>query len=85
MEPGEACILESRKGERNLDRKPRRRGGKAARRGLSDEQVPVPVAVDRSGMTVSAGLPAVSSAVLRQVTPPVVDGDIVPVSDGHRG
>ena len=34
VEPGEACILESRKGERRLDRKARRRG-------LSHERAPV--------------------------------------------
>ena len=84
VEADEAYILESRKGERGLDRKPRRRGGKAAKRGLSDEQVPVLVAADRSGMTVSATLPAAGSDTLRQATPPVVDGDIVLVSDGHR-
>lgn len=34
-------VLESRKGERNLKRKARRRGGKASKRELSREQVPV--------------------------------------------
>ena len=38
-------------------RKARKRGGKATKRGLSDEQVPVLVATDRSGTTVSAVLP----------------------------
>jgi len=57
--------LSSRKGERNLDRKARKRGGKASKRGLSDEQVPVLVAADRSGVTVSAVLPAVSAAHLQ--------------------
>ncbi len=42
------------------------------------------VAADRSGMTVSASLPAVNAAALRKVIEPVVDGDIVLVSDGHR-
>ena len=59
-------------------------GSWTARRGLSDEQVPVLVAADRSGMTVSASLPAVNAAALRKVIEPVVDGDIVLVSDGHR-
>ena len=39
---------------------------------------------DRSGMTVSARLPAVDAAALREVIGAVVDGDIVLVSDGHR-
>ena len=51
---------------------------------LSDEQVPVLVAADRSGMTVSASLPAVNAAALRKVIEPVMDGDILLVSDGHR-
>ena len=48
VEADETCVLESRKGARNLERKARRRGGKASKRGLSDEQVPVLVAADRS-------------------------------------
>ena len=49
VEVDETYVLKSRKGERNLDRKARRRGGKANKRGLSDEQVPILVAVDRNG------------------------------------
>ena len=64
--------------------KARRRGGKASKRGLSDEQVPVLVAADRSGATVSAVLPAVNADPLREVIAPVVDEDIVLVTDGHR-
>jgi len=49
VEADETFVLSTRKGERNLDRKARRRGGKASKRGLSHEQVPVLVAADRSG------------------------------------
>ncbi len=84
VEADETYVLESRKGERNLGRKARRRGGKASKRGLSDEPVPVLVAADRTGMTVSAVLPAVNADTLREVIAPVVDEDIVLVSDGHR-
>ena len=77
VEADEPCVLESRKGARNLERKARRRGGKASKRGLSDEQVPVLVAADRSGATVSAVLPAVNADPLREVLAPVVDEDIV--------
>ena len=84
VEADETYVLESRKGERNLDRKPRRRGGRAGKRGLSKEQVPVLVAADRSGATVSARLPAVSADALRGVIEPAAGGDIVLVSDGHR-
>ena len=58
--------------------------GKARKRGLSSEQVPVLAAADRSGMTVSAVLPAVNADALRDVIEPAVDDDIVLVSDGHR-
>ena len=57
VEADETFVLESRKGERKLDRKPRRRGGKARKRGLSREQVPVLVAADRTGETLSCTLP----------------------------
>ena len=57
VEADETYVLESRKGARNLERKARRRGGKASKRGLSDEQVPVLVVADRGGATVSAVLP----------------------------
>ena len=60
------------------------RGGKASKRGLSDEQVPVLVVADRSGATVSAVLPAVNADTLRAVIKPIVDEGIVLVTDGHR-
>ena len=50
-EADETFFLHSRKGKRGLERKPRRRGGRAAKRGLSKEQVPVLVARDCSGAT----------------------------------
>ena len=84
VEADETYVQESRKGARNLERKARRRGGKASKRGLSDEQVPVLVVADRSGATVSAVLPAVNADTLREVIAPVVDEDIVLVTDGHR-
>ncbi len=84
VEADETCVLESRKGARNLERKARRRGGKASRQGLSDEQVPVLVVADRSGATVSAVLPAVNADTLRAVIEPIVDEGIVLVTDGHR-
>src|ERR1035441_787950 len=82
VEADETFVLMSRKGERKLDRKARRRGGKASKRGLSDEQVPVLVAADRSGATVSAVLPAVSAAHLQAVLGPVLDQDALLVTDG---
>ena len=82
VEADETYVLKSRKGERKLDRKARRRGGKAAKRGVSREQVPVLVAADRGGATVSAVLPAVTAAALEGALEPVVEADVVLVSDG---
>ena len=56
-------ILESFKGKRrDLPRASRRRGGKAAKRGLSAEQIPVIVARDRTGATIDAVLPRLDAA-----------------------
>lgn len=63
VEGDETFILESFKGKRSdLPRKARKRGGKAAKRGLSAEQIPVIVARDRSGATIDAVLPKLDRA-----------------------
>jgi transposase-like protein len=82
VEADETFILDSRKGERHLERPARKRGGKAAKRGLSREQVPVLVAADRSGTTLSAVLPEVSAKAIQAVLEPVVDKDALLVTDG---
>ena len=82
VEADESYVLESRKGARGLGRKARRRGGKAKKRGLSREQVPVLMAADRSGTTVSAVLPRVDAAALAAALDPVVAKDALLVSDG---
>jgi len=53
-EADEMYVLESHKGSRTLDRAPRKRGGKATKRGISSEQVCVLVARDREGRTIDA-------------------------------
>ena len=70
-------------GERKLEA--RRRGGKAGKRSLSREQVPVLVAADRSGATASTVLPAADADALTEALEPVVDKDVLLVSDGHKG
>ncbi len=84
VEADETYLLKSRKGERKIGRPARRRGGKASKRGISREQVPVLMAADRSGTTMSAVLPAVTSKVLKDVLGPRMDKDVLLVSDGHR-
>lgn len=93
VEADETFVLASRKGDRAWtmaregkaaapERKARKRGGKASKRGLSSEQVPVLVAADRSGATLSAVLPSVSAEALREVLAPVLDKDVLLVTDG---
>ena len=80
VEADETFVLESRKGERKLDRKPRRRGGKARKRGLSREQVPILVAADRTGATLSHTLPALNADSVREALEPVIARDALLVS-----
>ena len=54
VEADEMFLLESQKGSRKLDRKPRKRGGKAALRGISHHLDCILVARDRSGQTIDA-------------------------------
>jgi transposase-like protein len=82
VEADETYLLDSRKGDRQLDRPPRNRGGKAAKRGLSREQVPVLVAADRTGTTLTAVLPTVSASAIQAVLEPAVGPDILLVTDG---
>ncbi len=57
IESDEKFFLESNKGKNQVKRyglrKPRKRGGKAKKRGISDEQVCVIVAMDRAGAIIS--------------------------------
>lgn len=84
VEADETFVLESRKGERKLDRKARRRGGKARKRGLSREQVPILVAADRTGGTLSHTLPALNADNVKDMLEPVVAPDALLVSDANR-
>lgn len=84
-EADETYLLESHKGSRHLTRKPRKRGGRASRRGLSREQVCILIARDRAGCTVDfvTGLGPVSASGLKSSLKPVLDADALLVSDGH--
>ncbi len=67
VEADETFILESFKGRRGgLAKRARHRGGKAAKRGLSAEQIPVVVARDRSGATFDAVLPGLDAEGLKE-------------------
>jgi len=55
VEADETMFLESFKGTKNIEfRKPRKRGGKAKKRGLSNEQVAVLVGIDRTNTSCRA-------------------------------
>lgn len=83
VEADETFVRDSDKGKRKLTRKPRRRGGKAARRSVPVEQVPILVAADRGGATYSAVLPMVNAEALKDALGSVVKRDSLLVSDGH--
>ena len=84
-EVDETYFLESSKGARTLGRPARKRGGSATKRGISDEQICVLVARDRTGQTLDfvTGKGPVSKAQLRECLPPVLDPDALLVSDAN--
>jgi transposase-like protein len=83
VEIDECFILASRKGERRLPRKARKRGGKAEKPGLSGEQTPILIARDRYGRHLDSVLPNRSedavSAVLKDAVSPT---DVLLCTDG---
>ncbi|MGK5004062.1 IS1595 family transposase [Janthinobacterium sp. LB2P70] len=84
-EADELYLLASEKGSRNMTRPPRRRGGHAHKRGISNEQVCILVARDRTGQTLDfvTGKGALTKAQLHHCLLPVIDKDVLLVTDGH--
>ena len=82
VEADETYFLHSRKGSRKLERPARKRGGKAKKRGLSAEQVPVLIARDRNKTTTDQILADRSTASIAAVLEPIVAKSAVLVSDG---
>ncbi len=73
VEADETFILESFKGRRSdLPRAARKRGGKAAAPGLSEEQIPILIARDRTSATFDAVLPKLNKASVIAVLTGVV-------------
>ncbi len=84
-EADETMFLLSFKGKRSgLDRKARKRGGKATQRGLSHEQVAVLVARDRAGATMDCVLKATDIAALSAALKPFLMKDVVLCTDGSK-
>jgi len=84
-EADEMYLLESEKGARHLTRPARRRGGHAKKRGISNEQVCILVARDRTGQTRDfvTGRGQLTAGRLHTWLKPVIDHDVLLVTDGH--
>ncbi len=83
VEADETFILESFKGKRRgLPRAARKRGGKAGKRGLSAEQIPVMVARDRTGATIDAVLPRLDAASIVMALGRTITGSAELCCDG---
>ena len=85
VEADETFLLESQKGSRKLDRQPRKRGGKAALRGISHHLDCILVARDRSGQTIDAvtGRGALKASQLTTHLLPKLDPQALLVTDAN--
>ncbi len=86
VEADETYLLESQKGSRHLDRPARKRGGKAARRGISRELDCILIARDRNRNTCDfvTGRGPVTARQLVTHLLPVLANDVLLVSDSAR-
>ena len=86
VEADETFFLESMKGNRNLGRSARKRGGKASKRGVSKEQVSVLVACDRNGHEADfiTGCGAVSSSWLEKNFTHHLDPEALLITDSAK-
>ena len=85
VEADETFFRKSAKGSRKLvGRAPRKRGGKAAKIGLStDDYAPVLIVRDRHGQTSDQRLADLEGRTIAAYLAPVVESDAVLVSDGR--
>jgi transposase-like protein len=84
-EADETYFLESQKGRRQgLSRAPRKRGGKASKRGLSEEQTAVLICRDRTGNTADFILEKADKAHLGAVLKPLLATDVILCTDGEK-
>lgn len=84
-EADETYFLRSHKGQRKgLNRPPRHRGGKAAKRGLSAEQVAVMVARDRAGETDDFILPVVDKPTVLATLKPILAAVVRAIGIEHH-
>jgi transposase-like protein len=87
-EADETFFLHSEKGNRKVSkrRRPRKRGGKAARAGINDEQVPVIVGCDREGELILgvAGRGRISLKQIERVLGTRLDPKATLCTDSHQ-
>lgn len=84
VEADETFFLESFKGQRKLPRPPRKRGGRASKRGLSVEQIPVLVVQDRSGQHADFQLDKLDAQHIEERLRPLIDPDAILCSDSAK-
>lgn len=82
VEADEAFFLESFKGQRHLSRPARHRGGKAAKRGTSVEQIPVLLVRDRHEQTADFRLSGTAAQDIEPILQPLLAPDAVLCTDG---
>jgi transposase-like protein len=82
VEVDETYVLESFKGQKVIGRAARKRGGPAAKRGLSREQIPILVARDRSGATTDYVLTDSRKGAVTAVLKSLLSVDAVVCTDG---
>jgi len=84
-EADETFFLESFKGKKQgMTRTPRKRGGKALKRGLSDEQIPVLICRDRTGNTADFVLEKADKAHISAALKPILASDAVLCTDSGK-
>lgn len=82
VEVDETFFLQSFKGQRQLPRPARRRGGVGATRGTGADQIPVMVVRDREGHTADFPLDKLDTAHVTAALQPLIDPEAVLCSDG---
>lgn len=84
-EVDETYFLESQKGRRQgLKRAPRKRGGKASKRGTSEEQTAVLICRDRAGNTADFMLETADKEHIGAVLKPLLATDVILCTDGAK-
>lgn len=82
VEVDETFFLESFKGQHQLPRAPRQRGGVSVTRGTGKDQIPVMVVRDREGHTADFKLVKLDGKHVRAALLPLIDQESVLCSDG---